>query len=150
MSSLTQLSIFVGIFAAFLIMVEKHFPDQKPPLEFDDLSDELKAWRAKGKTVEIDGRNMFVIEEGSGQETLIFIHGFPTSSFDYARSLQYFTQSHKVVLFDHIGFGFSDKPNQVRILFITYVLQWTPLLVATSGPALSGHSNRWLLYQAVF
>ena len=30
------------------------------------------------------------------------------------------------------------------------VVQWTPLIVATSGPALSGHNNRWLLYPAVF
>ena len=30
------------------------------------------------------------------------------------------------------------------------IIQWTPLIVATSGPALSGHNNRWLLYPAVF
>ena len=29
-------------------------------------------------------------------------------------------------------------------------IQWTPLIVATSGPALSGHNNRWHLYPAVF
>ena len=29
--------------------------------------------------------------------------------------------------------------DQQRILII---LQWTPLIVATSGPALSGHNNR--------
>ena len=31
-----------------------------------------------------------------------------------------------------------DKPNSL--------LQWTPLIVTTLGPALSGHNNRWLLY----
>ena len=33
----------------------------------------------------------------------------------------------------------------VRILFI----QWTPLIVAASGPALSGHNNQWILYPLV-
>ena len=30
------------------------------------------------------------------------------------------------------------------------VLQWTPLIVATSRPALSGHNNRWFLYRGYF
>ena len=29
-------------------------------------------------------------------------------------------------------------------------IQWTPLIVAASGPALSGHNNRWLFYPAEF
>ena len=28
-------------------------------------------------------------------------------------------------------------------------IQWTPLIMATSGPALSGHNNRWLSYPAL-
>ena len=32
----------------------------------------------------------------------------------------------------------------------THALQGTPLIAATSGPALSGPNNRWLLYPAVF
>ena len=30
------------------------------------------------------------------------------------------------------------------------LLQWTPLIVASSGLAISGHNNRWLLYPSVF
>jgi len=45
-------------------------------------------------------------------ETLVIIHGFPSSSLDFVYVLpelqKYFSQ---VVLFDHIGFGLSSKPS---------------------------------------
>ena len=58
--------------------------------------------------------NVFHI--GTGPETVIFIHGFPTSSFDYKRVVKNVVDAgFKVVMYDHIGFGFSDKPNEVTI-----------------------------------
>jgi pimeloyl-ACP methyl ester carboxylesterase len=48
------------------------------------------------------------------KEVIILIHGFPASSFDYHRALQFLEASgHPVLLFDHVGFGFSDKPKEV-------------------------------------
>ena len=45
--------------------------------------------------------------------TIVIIHGFPSSSFDYHKidmaELQKFGP---VLLYDHIGFGFSDKPKK--------------------------------------
>jgi len=35
--------------------------------------------------VPVLGRQMFVMEQGAGPETIILVHGFPTSSYDYHR-----------------------------------------------------------------
>ena len=41
---------------------------------------------------------------------LLLIHGFPTSSWDWAALWARFTQSYRVIAVDMLGFGFSDKP----------------------------------------
>ena len=48
--------------------------------------------------------------KGVGSETIILIHGFPTSSFDYNQVISTLAEQYQVVVFDHLGFGFSDKP----------------------------------------
>ena len=48
---------------------------------------------------------------GTSENTLILIHGFPTSSFDYFEIIDSLSEDYRVVVFDHIGFGFSDKPT---------------------------------------
>ena len=45
-----------------------------------------------------------------GAETIVLVHGFPTSSHDYSRSHKFLEKDFCVVMFDHVGFGFSDKP----------------------------------------
>ncbi|HEX5661226.1 MAG TPA: alpha/beta hydrolase [Polyangiales bacterium] len=43
---------------------------------------------------------------------LVFLHGFPSSSFDYHLVLPRLAQDRRVVLVDLPGFGFSDKPER--------------------------------------
>lgn len=64
---------------------------------------------------------MFIIDEIqsdknsmniSPEKTLIILHGFPTSTYDYVDALDYLkTEFSRVILMDFIGFGFSDKPS---------------------------------------
>ena len=43
--------------------------------------------------------------------TIVIIHGFPSSSFDYHKiDLSELQKFGNVLIYDHIGFGFSDKP----------------------------------------
>ena len=50
-----------------------------------------------------------------------------------------------------LGFYLKAFPqNNNNNNFAVVKIQWPPLIVATSGPALSGHNIRWLLYPAVF
>ena len=45
-------------------------------------------------------------------EPLVVVHGYPTSSFDYAAVAPALAEHRRVVLVDLLGFGLSDKPDQ--------------------------------------
>lgn len=70
-----------------------------------------KDWKSKGSFVTINNHNVFVIDEGKSNNTLVILHGYPTSTFDYYRVLPKLTKKYRVILHDHLGFGFSDKPK---------------------------------------
>jgi pimeloyl-ACP methyl ester carboxylesterase len=44
-------------------------------------------------------------------EPLVIVHGFPTSSFDFAHLLHHLARERRVVLVDLLGFGLSAKPD---------------------------------------
>jgi pimeloyl-ACP methyl ester carboxylesterase len=59
---------------------------------------------------------------------IILIHGFPASSFDYHRAIKTLEAGgHPVLMFDHIGFGLSDKPQEVSISLFSSKLRVTTL-----------------------
>jgi pimeloyl-ACP methyl ester carboxylesterase len=67
-------------------------------------------WKNKSEFITIFNRKIFVIDEGNSDETLVILHGYPTSSFDYYKVLPDLAKKYRVILHDHLGFGFSDKP----------------------------------------
>lgn len=67
-------------------------------------------WKAKGKYIQIQRHSVFVIDEGISDEILVILHGYPTSSYDYQKVLPALTKKYRVIIHDHVGFGFSDKP----------------------------------------
>ncbi|CAM1343667.1 alpha/beta fold hydrolase [Tenacibaculum amylolyticum] len=67
-------------------------------------------WKNRGTFIEIFGRQVFVIDEGNHEQTMVILHGYPTSSFDYYKVLDTLTKRYRVIIHDHLGFGFSDKP----------------------------------------
>lgn len=68
-------------------------------------------WQAKGSMQQIGEHQLFVIDNGVAKETLVILHGYPTSSFDYHTVLPELSQHYRVIIHDHLGFGFSDKPK---------------------------------------
>jgi len=68
-------------------------------------------WRRAGAFFEHRGHRIFWREEGaSDAPVLLLIHGFPTASWDWEALWPGLTQRYRVLTFDMIGFGFSDKP----------------------------------------
>jgi pimeloyl-ACP methyl ester carboxylesterase len=83
-----------------------------------DLPDELRAWREAGEYLALgrDARRIFTRSVGSAEaapeRTLLALHGFPESSFSFHRNLDALAAFFdRVVLFDFLGFGLSDKPS---------------------------------------
>jgi len=67
-------------------------------------------WKDKGQFISINKHSLFVIDTGNAKETLVILHGYPTSTYDYYKVLPELSKHYRVILHDHLGFGFSDKP----------------------------------------
>lgn len=72
----------------------------------------LSEWRSRGQFLRLMDRTVFVVDVGPRDaDPLLVLHGFPTSSFDFHLVLARLAASRRVVIHDHLGFGFSDKPE---------------------------------------
>lgn len=73
-----------------------------------------KKWEKLGKYTKVFDRIIFMIDyenqSDSKKETLVILHGYPTSSYDYHKVLPQLAKKYRVILHDHLGFGFSEKP----------------------------------------
>jgi pimeloyl-ACP methyl ester carboxylesterase len=73
-------------------------------------------WEAIGRHRVLHGHRVFTIDAPSigpeVHEPLLILHGFPTSSFDYAAVLDTLRAGRRVLLFDSLGYGLSAKPDQ--------------------------------------
>jgi pimeloyl-ACP methyl ester carboxylesterase len=64
-------------------------------------------------TLELGGgarRSVFVLREGSGPH-MTLLHGFPSSSHDWAKVAPALARGHALLLPDFLGFGASEKPK---------------------------------------
>ncbi|MGI9471866.1 MAG: alpha/beta fold hydrolase, partial [Rubripirellula sp.] len=52
------------------------------------------------------------LDEGTGGETLLCVHGNPTWSFYWRRIVERFSSDRRVVAVDHLGCGRSDQPSR--------------------------------------
>ncbi|MCR9201800.1 MAG: alpha/beta fold hydrolase [Planctomycetaceae bacterium] len=59
---------------------------------------------------DIDGHIMHYVDEGSGP-VLLMVHGNPTWSFAWRHLVRELSTSYRVIAVDHIGCGFSAKPQ---------------------------------------
>lgn len=77
------------------------------------MSELIRAWEAEGETVGIDGRRLFVVDRAGPPErpALLLLHGFPASSFDWQELIAGLAGQARILAFDFLGFGLSDKPR---------------------------------------
>lgn len=69
-------------------------------------------WKELGNLISINDYNIFVCDTGvEEKETIILIHGFPTSSWDWKDIWALLEKDYRLIAVDMLGFGFSDKPN---------------------------------------
>ncbi len=84
------------------------------------LTERAKRWRREGTFEDVLGRQLFVHRRtGSESPLLIYLHGFPSSSFDWRRLFELPRAKESTLAFDFLGFGLSQKPRDHR-----YTLAW--------------------------
>lgn len=77
-------------------------------------TDAVETWAARGKRHDVGGYRLFVIDvaaERDEQPPLLVLHGFPSASFDWRHVVDRLAERRRVILFDFLGFGLSDKPD---------------------------------------
>jgi pimeloyl-ACP methyl ester carboxylesterase len=87
-------------------------------MEIDRLCDATRSWLASGRHEGVLGRRMFVHDRGtavaphagSPSPTLLLLHGFPTSSYDWRGVVDHLSKVARTIAPDLLGFGLSDKP----------------------------------------
>ena len=72
----------------------------------------LAAWKKAGSTFDSPAGPLFTRREGAGP-ALLFIHGFPTASWDWHKLWPHFAPHFSCLALDLLGFGFSAKPRRM-------------------------------------
>jgi pimeloyl-ACP methyl ester carboxylesterase len=70
----------------------------------------MKTWKDKGDYIKVWNHNVFYIFKNTGKPLIAFLHGYPTSSIDFAKILPFIENDYDYIIHDHLGFGLSDKP----------------------------------------
>ena len=75
------------------------------------LSSRVQEWAADGEMVALGGNRIFVRRRNGAGPLLMFLHGFPSSSYDWRATLALLGER-ATLAFDFLGFGLSDKPRR--------------------------------------
>lgn len=91
-------------------------PDTARSAAADVLPEAVQRWRDSGHGLVVGDHEVFMIDQPAtrevGLDPLLVLHGFPSCSFDFRHVLPALNADRRVVLFDFLGFGLSDKPDQ--------------------------------------
>ncbi len=72
---------------------------------------DINNWKNRGHSFNFKSNNIFYISEGKG-ENLLLIHDYPYNSFEWKGMLDALKEKFTVTIFDLLGIGFSDKPEE--------------------------------------
>ena len=86
-------------------------PSQTAAIPDSGFSTPTRTWLASGRHVNVDGHRVFTYERGRGP-SIVFIHGFPTSGFDWRDTIAKLSDDFHCIAFDQLAYGLSDKPRR--------------------------------------
>lgn len=70
-----------------------------------------RTWMFPPKYNTASGFKMHYIDEGSGSEILLLLHGEPTWSYLFRNQISEWSKKYRVIAIDHMGFGKSETPQ---------------------------------------
>lgn len=89
------------------------------------VSKELYPW--KHHFLGLNGLNLNYVDEGQGP-AMLMVHGNPTWSFYYRHLISAFSGHFRCVVPDHMGCGFSDKPQDYQYTLENHIQNLTRLV----------------------
>jgi pimeloyl-ACP methyl ester carboxylesterase len=95
------------------------------------MTDRVERWRALGRLEGVAGRRLYVQERPGDGPLLVFLHGFPSSSYDW-RDVADALPGRRMLMFDFLGFGLSDKPRD-HVYSLAWQADAVEELVARTG-----------------
>lgn len=100
-----MLKVFIGFIFIFALILTVSLINHKI-----QLSKEEELFVPTGQLVEVNGHQMHVYTEGSGEETLVFMSGGGTSSpvLDFKSLYSLLSDKYKIVVVEKAGYGFSE------------------------------------------
>ena len=121
----TAILIILGIIIIFLLAVYINHRIQ--------LNKESKLLTPLGQIIEVDGHNMSIYTEGTGDQTIVFMSGGGTCSpiLDFKSLYSLLSDEYKVVVVEKFGYGFSDVVNKERD--ISSILEDTRTALKSAG-----------------
>lgn len=113
----TKIVLGVSTLVTISLFGLKYFAQQSQNTNiFKDV--QLTKWAKMGKYFNWNGYAIFYIEfvnkNVKNDNVLLMVHGFPTSSYDFHQVIEKLilcNKFSKIIAFDQMGHGFSDKPN---------------------------------------
>ncbi len=79
---------------------------------------DVRNWRDDGRFMTVGDDRIFVLDTNSHPGVFVFIlHGFPSSSYDWHLVVPDLAKRVRVVTFDFLGYGLSDKPDKRYSIF---------------------------------
>ena len=73
---------------------------------------QFSQWKQTGKYFTYKNQYRIFYQEAGSGEVLLFLHGFPTASWDWHKIWQSLSERYHLIAPDFIGFGYSDKPRK--------------------------------------
>jgi len=77
-----------------------------------ELTERTSAWQQTGTLTTVAGQRIFVRESAGEDDAppLLFLHGYPSSSYDWRHAFELLA-GRRILVFDFLGYGLSDKPR---------------------------------------
>jgi pimeloyl-ACP methyl ester carboxylesterase len=111
----------------------------------------------RGEFLDLAGRRLYYYAAGTrgAGEPVLFLHGFPTSSFLWNAVVRCMPDGHRIIVLDQLGYGRSDRPDGTavsvsahaeRALAVLDTLQVTQACIV--GHDLGGAVAQWIAVHA--
>ena len=89
-----------------------------------------REWENAGQHLTVKGHRIFVIDENSNaskdasqdKNTILLIHGFPTSSWDWAKIWPRLSSDYRLIAMDMLGFGYRISRTLITIPFMSKLI----------------------------